>query len=298
MNFELNYSDIYDFDSREPRWDPVDGIWRYYEGYGQGKCSEKMLYLDSINRDHSLWSPGGVGKSGNPVGTHSSSKKLMFNEKADVLTVGEGGVSTETIDGSDRRDRTSWNFSLMLAEFVEKCPPGDIEWRKSFFKTGGGGDKWIKNTEMMKDFKRIFDWMDGMLVRDKTKKIALSDQTVKDYPRHFYEQIASLYETYMDELMGVNWWVEKKVEKKKFKFNPNATVFVPSVIYGEACQKESPPKPAGEAPGKLRPISSSKGDSLMGWDLYEQTDTKLVEIERKLQALINLQGPVVHAQQI
>ena len=108
-----------------------------------------------------------------------------------------------------------------------------------------------------------------------------------------------LYETYMDELLGVNWWVEKKVEKKKFKFNPNATVFVPRVIYGEACQKESPPKPEGPAPEKLRPISSSKGDLIcMGWNLYEQTDTKLVEIERKLQALINLQGPVVHAQQI
>jgi hypothetical protein len=295
MNSEFHYSDIYDFDSHEPRWDSVDKIWRYYEGYGQGKCPEKMLYRTSINLDHPLWSSGGADKDGNPVGTHSSSKKLMFNEKAVVVTVGEEGVNTEKIDCLDRHDRTSWNFALMLVEFVEKCPQRN---RMSFFKSGGGGEKWTKNIEMMKDFKRIFDWMDRMLVCDKTKKIALSDQTIKDYPRHFYEQIASLYETYMGELLGVNWWVEKKVEKKKFKFNPNATVFVPSVIYGEACQKESPPKPEGVAPGKFRPISTSKGDSMMAWNLYEETDIKLVEIERKLQALINLQGPVVHAQQI
>ena len=297
------YNEIYDFDSSKIRWDTVLQCWRYYEGYGQGKCSEKMLFLDSINRDHPLWSRNGIGKGGNLIGSHSSSgKKLMFNEKADVVTIGEEGVNTEMIDDKDRHDRTSWNFCLMLTEFVEKCPPGDLEWKKSFFKTGGWGEKWTKNTEMMKDFRRIFDWMDLMLVRDKSKKIALSDQTIKDYPRNFYEQIASLYETYMDELLGVNWWVEKKEEdkdeKKKFKFNPMAEVFIPGGKYGKELPKELPPKPGGPAPGKSRPMSSMIGNSLMGWDLYQESDKKLLDIEKKLQLLINLHGPVVCAEHL
>ena len=55
----VHYADIYDPEDKkhsEPRWSPVDKIWRYYEGYGQRECSEKKDFIESINRDHELWS--------------------------------------------------------------------------------------------------------------------------------------------------------------------------------------------------------------------------------------------------
>ena len=82
-------------------------------------------------------------------------------------------------------------------------------------------------------------------------------------------------------------------EKKSFKFNPNATVFVPSVIFSPALEKESPPKPVGAAPGKARPHSKDRPDHLLPWKICEESDKKILELDRKLQLLINLHGPVV-----
>ena len=108
----------------------------------------------------------------------------------------------------------------------------------------------------------------------------------------------------MEEKFGINWWkkdtveVEEKEEKKSFKFNPNAAVFVPRVIFSPALEKENLPKPLGAAPGKTRPRSTARPDHLLPWKLYEESYKKLLELDRKIQMLINLHGPVVEAEQI
>ena len=316
-----HYADIYD-PERNPEhrgtryveeWDTLDDgtpicYKRHipYEGYGQRYCREKMAFLESINVDHPLWSPGGYGKSGNRLGKREDSKEksLMFNEEAKVKVIGENEVITEMIDGSNRSERTSWNFNLMLSNFVEKCPRED---RPSFFEEGFYGEIWTKDMELMKDFKRMFDWIDAMKAADKNKKISLADQSVKNYPFRYYEQIKELYMKYMDKKLGAEWGgakekiedkKEKTTEKKTFKFNPNAAVFVPSVIFSPAMEKGTPPKPEGPAPEKSRPHSTNGPDHLMPWRICEESDKKILELDRKLQILINLHGPVVEAHQI
>ena len=322
----VHYADIYDPEGKPDHrgtryvevWDTLDDgtpicYTRHipYEGYGRGYCSEKMGFLESINVDHPLWSPGGYGKSGNPLGKmgDSKGKSLVFCEDMEVRVVGENETITEMIDGSNRSERTSWNFNLMLANFVEKCSGQE---RASFFVEGFYGEIWTKDMEMMRDFKRMFDWIDTMKAADKNKKISLADQSVKNYPFRYYEQIRELYMKYMEKELGNEWWVaeekveekiedkmmEEKTEKKAFKFNPNAAVFVPSVIFSPAMEKETPPKPEGPAPVKPRPHSTNSPDHLMAWRICEESDKKILELDRKLQMLINLHGPVVEAQQI
>ena len=262
----VHYKDIYDFDSREPRWSHEDQRWVYYEGYGQKFCREKMAFLQSINDVHPLWSPGGIGKSGNRIvaGERLRMKGLVFNEEIKVKVIGEDGdFSTEIVDGQDRSYRTSWNFNNMLASFVEKCSSGA---RKSFFLDGGYGSRWTKDMRMMEDFKRYFDWIDLMLAEDKEKKITLSDQSVRNYPYRYYEQIRNLYTLFMDEKIGEKGEdiVCDKSVKKSFKLNPNAAVFVPGVIYSPGLEKNN----------------------------------ELSELNKKLQLLINLHGPVVQAEQV
>ena len=312
-----HYSDIYDPEGKPEHrgtryvevWDTLDDGTPicytkhiYYEGYGRNS-QEKFDFRISVNKDHPLWSPGGYGKSGNPLGKRGDSlkKSLMFNEEGEVKVIGENEVVTEMIDGSNRSERTSWNFNLMLANFVEKCSGED---RRSFFEKGFYGEIWTKDMEMMKDFKRMFDWIDTMKAADKNKKISLADQSVKNYPFRYYEEIRELYMKYMERELGIEWWIvegknEEKVEEKKtFKFNPNAAVFVPSVIFSPAMEKGNPPKPEGPAPEKSRPHSTNGPDYLMPWRICEESDKKILELDRKLQMLINLHGPVVEAQQI
>jgi hypothetical protein len=312
------YSDIYDplgnpahaGTRHVVKWDTLDDgsricyeKYNHYEGYGQGYCREKMDFLESINLDHPLWSLVRCGESGNKVGEKGESveKSLMFNEEMEVRVVGGNDTITEKIDGSDRTDRISWNFSLMLAEYVEKCSISD---RPSFFKGGGWGMKWANDMDMMKNFKGTFDSVDDMLESDKNKTISLSDQSVKNYPRNYYNQISVMYKTYMEEKLGSRWWIsgdgsiEEEKGKSSFKFNPDARVFVPEVILSPGVGQVSPPKPRGPAPVKTRPQSTDEPDHLLPWRICEESDKKIIELDRKLQVLINLHGPVVCAQQI
>lgn len=311
-----HYADIYDPEGKPEHlgtryveaWDTLDDGTPicytrhiHYEGYGRNS-QEKFDFRISINKDHPLWSPGGYGRGGNPLGKRGDSlkKSLMFNEEGEVKVIGENEVVTEMIDGSNRSERTSWNFNLMLAKFVEKCSGQE---RPSFFEGGFYGEIWTKDMEMMKDFKRMFDWIDTMKAADNDKKISLADQSVKNYPFRYYEQIREIYMKYMEKKLGDEWWVveekmEEKTEKKAFKFNPNAAVFVPSVIFSPAMEKISPPKPEGPAPEKSRPHSTDGPDHLMPWRICEESDKKILELDRKLQMLINLHGPVVEAHHI
>lgn len=309
-----HYGDIYD-PAENPghvgersveMWDTLDDGTRVcykryipYEGYGR-TSQEKFDFLISINKDHPLWSPGGYGKNGNVIGKKEDSKKksLIFDEEMKVKVIGENEVVTEMIDGSDRLSRTSWNFNLMLANFVEKSGKDD---RSSFFDEGNIGDRWSENMELMKDFKRMFDWIDQMIASDDRKKIALSDQSVKDYPRRYYHQIKDVYMKFMGEKLGSDWWKEEKREEEKFfKFNPTAAVFVPRVIFSPAVQekKNSPPKPMGPVPMKSRPHSTDRPDHLLPWKICNENDKKILELDRKLEMLINLHGPVVEARRV
>lgn len=303
-----NYSDIYDPGNNPAH---VGHRWIYekevlpdgtpvtykrfsqYEGYGS-KTQEKSDFLFSINRDHPLWSPEGIGKSGNLVcgANPVKGKSLRFNESSQVKVVGVSGESKEKIDGSDRYHRTSWNFSLMLCDFVEKC--SKVE-RDTFFDSHCPGSRWSRDPELMEDFRRMFDWILNMRKDNPEKRVSLSDQTVKDYPVVHFNHILEVYNKYMGSL-------DKKVIVndcvKSFKFNPEAVVFVPKVIASSTIPKEFPNKPLGNPPNKNRPRSTSVKNSMLPWNLYEESDKKILELDRKLQLLINLHGPVVCAQQI
>lgn len=285
-------------------WDTLDDgtpicYKRYtpYEGYGP-KSQEMFDFRISINKDHPLWSQVDYEKGGNKVMKKGDymEKSLVFNEEAEVRIMGDNAIIREMIDSSDRHERISWNFSLMLANFVEKCSHMD---RPSFFEEGFHGQKWSRNVEMMKDFKRLFDWIDMMRAADKNKGISLADQSVKDYPFGFYEQIKELYLKYMEKKLGTEWCMaEEKNEKKIFKLNPNAAVFIPSVIFPPSMEKTSPQKPEGPTPEKTRPRSTSGPDHLMPWRICEESDKKILELDRKIQMLINLHGPIVEAHHI
>ena len=301
-----HYSDIYDPGNNPThvghRWIREEEIlpdgkpvtykrFSHYEGYGS-KTQEKSDFLCSINRDHPLWSPGGIGKSGNSVcGANSvEGKSLRFNESSRVMVIGDSCESEEKIDGSDRHARTSWNFSLMLCDFVEKC--SKVE-RDTFFDSNCRGSRWSENKELMEDFRRMFDWILDMKKTDPYKKICLSDQTIRDYPAVHFNHALRVYNDYMGSLdVIVNDF------GKSFKFNPEAIVFVPSVITSPALDKGTPIKPPGYPPNKNRPRGTSVKNSMLPWNLCDESDKKILELDRKLQMLINLHGPVVCAKQI
>ena len=153
-----------------------------YEGYGR-YSQEKFDFRISINKDHPLWSEECVKEGGTMVGRKQDyTGTTMFNEEAEVKIIGENGVVKELIDISDRKERTSWNFSLMLAEFVEKCEPAE---RKIFFEEDSRGDRWSKNMDLMKDFKRMFDWINQMKAfiqeANKEDNLELSEWKVSKY---------------------------------------------------------------------------------------------------------------------
>ena len=299
-----HYSDIYDPGNNPThvghRWIRDEEIlpdgkpvtykrFSHYEGYGS-KTQEKMDFINSINRDHPLWSPGGYGKSGNHLCCENSveGKSLRFNESSRVRVIGDSDESEEKIDGSDRYSRTSWNFSRMLCDFVEKCSKRE---RDTFFDEGCHGSQWSENKELMEDFRRMFEWILDMKKTDPQKKICLSDQTIRDYPAVHFNHVLRVYNDYMDSLYVND-------VGKSFKFNPEAIVFVPSVIKSPALDKRYPVKPMGYPPNKNRPRSTSVRDPMLPWNLCEESDKKILELDRKLQVLINLHGPVVCAKQI
>ena len=289
MSSLTHYADIYDPEDKkhsDPRWDQVSEIYRYYEGYGQRGCLEKRDFLASINRDHELWSgETPERKVGCRVFTRDEHIDRMLTEsdvgrQVDFLGVTLGWVDFRGYvvhpfmrDGRDRTDRLSWNFSKMLADYCEKAH--GVEEKKKFFKLGGAGGRWGKDKVMMKQFGPLFERIQGQL-GDEDYKISLSDQSVKDYPRYHFNRV---YERY------------KEVMKCVSRLNPDAPVFIPRY-------DSKPIKPNGPPPPR-RPMASSKdSSSQFVWEIKNEADTKIENLEKKLDYLIHMNGPVVEAEAI
>jgi len=293
----VHYADIYDPEDKkhsEPRWSPVDKIWRYYEGYGQRDCSEKRDFLESINRDHELWS-GEMPDRGTRCcprifTADEHIDRMLWNSRGYARDVGlQVDFMTETwdgmdrglpkrddedlliLDGRDRKDRLSWNFSKMLCDYYEKAVGKE---KDIFFKEDGVGSVWSKNMKLMTEFGPLFENI-SLSLEDENFKISLSDQSVKEYPRNSFTALKEKYEKFMEE---------KK--PKKFKFNPMAKEFT------------MPQKPGGVPPPRRPSASSRESASLLVWDMKQQSDKKIDNLEKKLDLLISMNGPVIEAQKI
>ena len=306
----IHYADIYDPEDKkhsEPGWSDVDQRYRYYEGYGQGACLEKADFLVSINRDHELWSgEAPERKVGCRVFTRDEHIDRMLTEsdvgrQVDFLAVTLGWVDyrayvvqTFMLDGRDRVDRLSWNFSKMLTDYCEKAR--GVEAKEKFFLNGGAGEIWSKNKELMKEFLSRFERISEQL-EDEDFKISLSDQSVKDYPRyHFFK----LYGKYTEFMRGGS-----SLNPRASEFVPGAPPVLPKLARcgpPKICGVHSvgpctlkPLKPMGVPPPKRPSASSRDSCSQLAWEMKRESDTKMDELEKKLDLLIQLNGPVIKA---
>jgi hypothetical protein len=280
------YTEIYDLDTkshREPKWD-VDGRWRYYEGYGRGSCREKAAFLASVKKDHPLWS------SDSPA---EKIRKVSFNESLDWMSAAESG--SEGVDMADRVDRVTWNSSKMLADFVEKT---NQVGRENFFNYGGGGMKWAKNKELMENIGEHLERINQRLV-DPKFRISLADQTVKDYPRTHFKTLMAKFEEFMKngphmpmEWASVREFIPGASETLHCKISPLART-CPEKVAG--AYKIDPPTPTGVPPPR-RPTASSKSSvSQLCWEMKQESDVKIDDLQKKIDILIAMNGPVVQA---
>ena len=289
----------------------MDQRYRYYEGYGQGACSEKADFIESINRDHELWSgETPERKVGCRVFTRDEHIDRMLTEsdvgrQVDFLAVTLGWVDyrpyvvqTFMLDGRDRVDRLSWNFSKMLADYCEKAK--GVEAKDKFFLFGGAGEIWSKNKGLMKEFLPRFERISEELV-DEGFKISLSDQSVKDYPRYHFTQLYGRYKEFM---------------KSGTRLNASARAFVPGNMVSRRdvpkLARCGPPKicgaysvgpcilkpipPTGPPPPRRPSASSQDSGSRLAWTIKQETDTKIDTLEKKLDLLIQFNGPIVKAE--
>ena len=286
----------------------MDQRYRYYEGYGQGVCQEKADFLVSINRDHELWSGETPERKRAPrifTAEEHIDRMLWLSSsvgrQVDFLTetwdgmdrgLPQGSEPTFMLDGRDREDRLSWNFSKMLADYCEKAH--GVEAKKKFFLHGGVGETWSKNKGLMKEFGPLFERINDKL-EDKDFKISLSDQSVKDYPRSSFKKVYERYQAAM---------------KSGSRLNAGAPVFIPGGVSSDvpklvrcgpqkicgAYATEGPIKPDGPPPPR-RPIATSKdSNSRFAWEIKQESDSKIENLEKKLDLLIQMNGPVVNAE--
>lgn len=305
----VHYSKIYDPTEneghREATWvdtsldpqDPSEGYWCQYCGYGRYGWA-KDRFRESMNADHPLWTKENCNKErGNPVYPFkvkdSEQKRVSFFEKAAVQFKGGEETTTMKIDGEDRENRVSRNFADMMVDYAEKCGPNE---KKRFFKGGGRGKKWTSNRGLMENIGLRVEEVKG-LMEDTDFRLNLSDVTVRNYPRRFFE---SFYEIYTE-------WFDDE-EASKSNLNVDAKEFVPGEQWMPLLSRSSPKKIIGEyaieplppqgKPEKKRPSGKVSSEAQLCWAMKNDSDEKLKQIEKKLELLIGLNGPVVKAKPI
>lgn len=298
----MTYTEIYDFEGEsthsQPKWfvdDDGVGRWRYYEGYAQSSA-EKDRFQESINTDHELWS----GAHKTPSVKTLPTNKLTFSDKVinailpelgtDLVT---GDALCSTTDMRDRSQRPSPVFAQMICDYIEKARlPED---RKRFFDYGGWGYKWSKDKDLMDSLKPLFESAE-MQFEDPEFNLSLSDQTIKrssgGYPRvRFFE----VYDLFL------------KSQEHGPRFNPNAEPFTfgvrpvnntlartgPAKICGAYLVKDLSVTPLGVPPPR-RPTASCKNSTAhVQWS---KNDADYESLSKKLDLLMALHGPVVHAE--
>ena len=304
----VHYSTIYDpLENEEHRgaiWvknvepkDPSEGRWEQYVGYGRSSW-EKDLFRNSMNVDHPIWTAEDYDeKKENQVYPLKKfpceEKRVSFFHEEMAKCAGEEKTTTMKIDQEDRENRVSRNFADILCDYAEKCGPNE---KKVFFKEGGRGTKWTSKGELMEKIGLRVEEVKE-LMEDPDFILNLSDVSVRNYPRRIFE---SFYERYSE-------WVDSE-DSERFKLNAGAKVFVPGEQWMPLLSRSSPkkicgvyevePLPPQGKPEKKRPPSKVSSEAQLCWEMKNDSDEKLREIEKKLELLIGLNGPIVEAKPI
>lgn len=300
------WNEIYDPGENEAhmtvRWvsDPLgsSGHWAYYEPYGS-KCQEKRNFQESINKDHPLWTKteNNTEQDGNPIHSRDAPARIKrgvhFNELGTVSDRHQ--QKSFKIDAGDRKDRVSWITSNMLAEFVEKCPSSR---RDRFFDYGGIGRKFVKDKEMMKKILHRLSGIEEKVVEDSSYKIALSDITVKDYPRHYFHYVLECLRKYKERGSQLNSEAKEFVPNSVHSEIPCLPRTGPKKICGAYAIDPRPVKPQGFPKGRRPKSSGNNSREKLFWAMKSESDKKIEDLDRKLDLLIQMGGPVVTAEEI
>ncbi len=325
-SYKMNYADIYDPANESehmrtrliPETQYRSTHYAHYEPYGRDSL-EKRDFLRSINEDHELWSQqekkeDKIQKVGIRVRGEfilKDSYKLngmlwpgqymsrVFDSVPHTLEM-EGiypDMWEEDIDTEDRENRVSYVFATMLADFVEKSKSEEL--KKNFFLKGGVGWRWSQNKELMRKIGSLFKRESNNFKVDPNYELCLSDVSVKRYPKHHFMKICDLFLDFMEN------------KEKKPAMNPLAKEFVPGKCYTTPLARTSPkkivgvyaieqPKKPEGIPPQRRPTASSKDStSHLCWAMKGETDTKIEDLEKKLDLLIHLSaGPVITAKKV
>ncbi len=312
MPMSVHYSKIYDpaenEEHRAASWvksvdpeDPSEGQWEQYSGYRRVGWA-KDCFRNSMNVDHPLWTKEDYDKDKKnkvyPLDEKNlPPKRITFGETCLTKVIG-GDRGTEAveekIDIQDRNNRVSRNFADMLCDYAEKCGPNE---KRVFFKEGGRGMKWASNGELMEKIGLRVEEVNTRM-EEQDFRLNLSDVSVRNFPRRIFE---SFYERYTE-------WVDIEDEDTQSNLNADAKVFVPGEQWMPLITRSSPkkicgvysvaPLPPKGKPWKRRPPSDVTSESQMCWAMKTESDVKLKEIEKKLEFLIGLNGPVVEAKAV
>jgi hypothetical protein len=281
-------------------------------------CKEKTDFVESINEDHELWkihkdpitpvTPTEIISCSAAIGLRDP-KKIRFGslvQKRLVETSRRGESTRDTslpLDGSDRTDRGSVNFQQMLSDYVDKARSKEL--REGFFEVGGMGRKWGENMDFVDYFFEKFGEIDEYLNGDKTRKISLSDQGVKNYPVSHYRGVRDRFCLY-------NWTRINSEKERVSSLRATAPVFVPVganiympqvVVNVPGLQRCAPPKvcgvyrvdsparkiPSGPPPAR-RPSASTKNSTRhLTWEQKEEQERDYEDLSNKLDKIATLQ---------
>jgi len=303
--WECIYDPLGDEGHMKKRWigekEDRAGHWVHYEPYGRNSA-EKIIFIDSINSEHHLWSSDQEEKTGT---------RLKFSRDIEVYKEDGGEMTEERMCSYDRDKKESCVFAQMLGSYVEKHKSDE---RPNFFNSPKT-KKWTEDKDLMKRIGPNFKETNRKFREIPNYRLALGDISVKSYPRHYFLEVCDLYLDYMDSLQEKEEKAEEKKEEKKeekSKLNPNANVFIPKQFADEPpslvrqgpkkiCGTyliETAPKPKG-SPEKVRPKSSSSSTTNLCWEMKGESDRKIKDLENKLDLLIQLNSaPIIQAQEI
>lgn len=291
--------------------------YAHYEPYGRNS-KEKEDYIDSINREHELWSlpfeeddrekkvsfvVEGLFMSRDSYqlngglwpGQYMSDVFLRVPQKLEMEVI-YPEMWKEDIDTSDRGKKASYAFAQMLAVYVEKCSESE---KKTFFDRGGKGWKWSQDKELMKKVGKLFERENCNIRDDPNYCISLSDISVKSYPRHHFLKICDLFLDFMEkkeEVSSLNPWAKEFVPGQCFisplvRQSPKKITGVYAI--------EQPKKPPGVPKSRRPKASSNNSTSQLCWQMKGETDSKIEDLQKKIDLLLQLSvGPVVEAKRV
>lgn len=305
-----SWSDIYDPVQVEghmrARWvgESFDraGRWAHYEPYGRGSL-EKRNFLTSINEDHPLWGKNPVFKidklvaeRGNVLYPRNAPVKIRgavhFDEIGHHLE--EVGGKGFRIDGADRKNRISWSTSTMLGEFVEKCSPED---RSTFFDYGGVGRKYVRDQSRAAGILKRMEEIEKKINENSNCKIALSDITVKDYPKHHFRHALERMRQFMVNGSRLNVDAQEFTPQQTYTKPPTLKRTGPKKVFG-AYAIDKPAKPDGPPPPQRPKTKQGDSASRLLWEMKNESDRQIKELDQKIDLLIQMNGPVVAAEQV